>query len=396
MANGQWGTVSHSPAHGARRVIALDARRLVRRRSGIGTYCLHLARHLPRLAPEFEFHLLVDRALEQGAVPEGCRQVVLGRFIGDGTAPAKLYSPFWLNLYVPDYLRRVRAVLFHGTNFTIPLRTRCKSVVTIHDLSFLRIPRAYGRIYRRYMKLQVVFALRSAAAVLTGSNSAKQDLMRVFRVNPERVTVIHHGVAEEFFRPHPAGYLQEVRERLDLPGRYILHVGVVEVKKNLIHLIRAGVNVVRQGLADALVLAGRDGLGADEIKKFAATSAAPKEVRFLGYVPQELLPGLYALARVVVFPSLYEGFGMPILEGMASGVPVIVSGSSSLPEVAGDAAFVVEHADASGLENAMRLILTGDSLREELRMRGLARAQGFRWEVSAAKHLEVYRRVLNV
>lgn len=375
-------------------IIALDARRAVRGMSGIGNYVLQLARYLPKLAPEFRFDLLLDRPLRPDMVPDGCRQQVMGRFVGDGTPLAKFYSPFWLNLCVPKYLERNEVALFHGTNFVKPLWAKCKTVVTIHDLSFLRIPKAYGPIYRRYMKLQVQLALRTAKAIITGSNSAKRDLIEILRVHPEKITVIYNGVGDDFLKRHLESYLQQVRLKLNLPSRFILYVGVIEVKKNLIPLIEAGVNVIKKGLADALILAGRDGRGANKIKGFVRKLGLEKDVKFLGFVPQELLPGLYSLARVVVFPSLYEGFGLPVLEGMASGVPVILSGSSSLPEVAGDAGFILKEATSNEIEHALRMVLGNESLWQELRERGLKRAQGFSWRESAAKHLEVYRRVI--
>ncbi|MGQ9707849.1 MAG: glycosyltransferase family 4 protein [bacterium] len=376
--------------------VALDARRAVRRMTGIGHYVLQLAHYLPKLGPEFIFDLIVDRPIPGNFLPDGCHQQVLGSYIGDGTAAAKFYSPFWLNICVPRYLTRTKVALFHGTNFVVPVKPKCKTVVTIHDLSFLRIPYAYGPIYRRYMKMQVQLALRQAGMVITGSESAKKDLNEIFKVKPEQIVVIYHGVGEEFLQPHHEQYLQKVRMTLGLPNRYILHVGVVEKKKNLIPLIKAGVNVIKQGAADAVVFAGRDGVGADEIRRFASGFGLSEGVKFLGYVPQELLPGLYALARVVVFPSLYEGFGMPVLESMASGVPVVVSGLSSLPEVAGDAAVILKEANAEDIEAVLRLVLEDESLWRDLRERGLLRVRMFSWVESARRHIEVYRRVLEI
>ncbi len=376
--------------------IALDARRAVRRMTGIGHYVLQLARYLPQVGPDFQFELLVDRPIPSSMLPQGCQQIVLGRYIGDGTLPARLYSPFWLNLCVPRYLNQRGVALFHGTNFVIPLLGKCKMVATLHDLSFIRIPHAYGPMYKRYMKAQVKLSLKRAKAIIVGSSAAQRDLIDILKINPDRITVIYHGVGEEF-KPkeeHNESYLQKVREILGLPPRYLLHVGVVEIKKNINNLLAGSASVLRDGLTDAVVLAGRDGLGAGSIRKFATILGIEKQVQFLGYVPQELMPGLYALAQVVVFPSLYEGFGMPILESMKSGVPVIASGSSSLPEVAGDAAIVLKSADAEEIATALNLILSKKDLAQTLRDRGLKRVQEFSWLKSAAQHIAVYRQVL--
>jgi glycosyltransferase involved in cell wall biosynthesis len=181
-----------------------------------------------------------------------------------------------------------------------------------------------------------------------------------------------------------------------LPARYMLHVGVVEEKKNIDTVLEASVNALNSGLADAVLFAGRDGLGAGRIRRLASKLGLGQKARFLGFVPQELLPGLYALADLFLFPSRYEGFGLPVLEAMASGVPVISSGTSAIPEVAGDAALLLDPTDVSGLSQAITAVLSDGGLRAQLRCRGLSRSQRFSWDVAAAKHVAVYRRVLAI
>lgn len=374
--------------------VAIDARRLVRRMSGIGHYVFHLARLIPRLAPEFEVHLLLDRKAPDDMVPAGCREVVLGIYQGDGTTRAKLYSPFWLNLYVPRYLSRAKIDLFHGANFVLPKLVNCKKVVTVHDISFVRIPAAYGSIYRRYMRLQTTQSLRRADVVITGSKQALDDIVKEFKVHRERIVVIHHGISEEFHSKYDQEYLNRVRLELNLSERYILHVGVVEVKKNIDGLLQASAPLIKNRTVDAVVLAGREGLGADEIRRRVKTLGLEGGVRFLGFVPQSLLPGVYIGAEVVVFPSLYEGFGMPVLEAMACGTPVVTSNISSLPEVAGDAALLVAPDNLEELQQALVRVLSDERLRASLREKGLQRALEFTWEKAVTKHIEVYREVL--
>ncbi len=362
--------------------------------SGIGHYVFQIARWMVQLAPDFEVYLLVDRRAPEGKVPAGCRAVVLGSYLGDGTGWAKLYSPFWLNFYVPFYVARANIDLFHGANFVLPLRLPCKTVVTIHDISFIQIPHAYGRIYRRYMVLQTQRSLRSADAVIAVSEKTRDDLIKVFRTDPKRVTAIPNGIGEEFRNDYDENYLSKVRVQLALPERYILHVGVVEVKKNIGVLLQAAAPLIKRGLVDGVVLAGRDGLGADQIRGLANKLGLGSKAQFLGFVPQELLPGVYNLAKAVVFPSLYEGFGLPVLEAMACGTPVVTSNISSLPEVAGDAALLIAPNDPEELKLALERVLTDETLSASLREKGLNRVQEFTWEKTAAKHIEVYRRVL--
>jgi len=376
--------------------VALDARRAVRPATGIGHYVLELAKRMPALAPELEFQLLMDRQLPEGVLPAGCTQVVLGRFVGDFTPLARLYSPVWLNTLVPLYLRHNGIALFHGTNSVIPLLPSCRVACTVHDVSFVGLPSAYGPVYRSYMLAQVRFALRRADVVVSGSCSARRDMTEVLRADGEKVVVIHHGVGEEFRAEHDDSYLRRVRSLLKLPERYVLHVGIVEVKKGIDTLLEAGADIISAGLADAVVIAGRDGFGAREMRDLAFGLGLGDRARFLGFVSQELLPGLYALASAVVFSSRYEGFGLPVLEAMASGVPVVASESSSIPEVAGDAAVLVPPGDVGKLIEALHSVLSSAELSAELRRRGLSRAKQFTWKESAAKHVAVYRQALGL
>jgi len=374
--------------------LAIDARRLVRRMSGIGHYVFQIARWVARLAPDFEVNLLLDRAPSKEAIPPGCNAVVLGSYLGDGTPLAKLYSPFWLNRYVPFYCNRARVDLFHGANFVLPFRLNCKKVATVHDISFIRIPYAYGPIYRRYMVMQTKRSLDTADAVIAISEKTREDLITAFRVKPEQITAIPIGIGDAFRNDYDHNYLIKVRAQLALPERYILHVGVVEVKKNIGLLLQAAAPLIKNGLVDGVVLAGRDGLGADEIRRLAKELGLANQAHFLGFVPQELLPGVYIMAKVVVFPSLYEGFGLPVLEAMACGTPVITSNISSLPEVAGDAALLVSPNNPEELRQALERVLKDEGLCAALRVKGLKRVREFTWEKIAAKHIEVYRRVL--
>jgi len=372
----------------------VDARRAVRPMTGIGHYVLELAKRMPMLAPDLDFQLLVDRPLAEGVLPAGCTQVVLGRFEADSAHCVRFYSPLWLNTHVPWYLKQNGVALFHGTNSVIPLWPPCKAVCSVHDVSFIELPDAYGPVYRYYMQAQVRHALRRSDVVVTGSHSARKDVTELSPICDGKVVVIHHGVGDEFHGNYESGYLRSVRSRFTLPDRYILHVGLVEVKKGIDTLLRAGATVIEAGFADAIVLAGRDGFGAREIRDLASGLGLGERARFLGFVPQESLPGLYCQASAVAFPSRYEGFGLPVLEAMASGVPVVAADCSSIPEVAGDAAVLFPPGDAVRLTAALRNVLSDSEFRVELTRRGLSRARQFTWAESAARHVAVYRRVL--
>jgi len=377
-----------------RRKIAFDGRRLsARMLGGVSYYVDHLASRLPSLAPEFEFLLLTDRPL--GNVPDGCRQVVLGHAFPDGGARAKAYSPFWMNFHVARFLKREGVCLFHGTNYAMPATGNCRYVATIHDVAFMRVPRTFSPIHREYLRSQVALSVRRADHIVVVSESVRNDLVQLAGVGLDRMTVIHSGVDERYSVCTDQSYLAGVRGRLGLPKRYVLHVGVIEAKKNVETLLKASAPLVREGVVDGIVLAGRDGRGAGRVRELASVLGLGEKAHFLGYVPRASMGALYCLARVLVFPSWFEGFGLPILEAMACGTPVIASNSSSLPEVAGGAAILFPPDSADALEDALRRVLSDQRLRAELTKQGLARVAEFSWAASAVHHLELYRQVLS-
>ena len=379
--------------------VALDARRLNGQRRGIGRYVHELAKHLPAQAPDIEFLLFVDRPLEAESIPAGCREILVGRpFTTDSQSVSGLWpkvrSYHWMNYLVPRVLDREHADLFHATNLAFPARARCPSVVTVHDLIYARAPGAFEPLYERYMKLAVPSAVRRARHVITDSNTTRDDMVRLVGADSSRISVVHLGVGHEYRVATDMVELEQAREQLRLPRRFVLHVGAIERRKKLDTLLAAAAPLLRANLVDEIVLAGEEGHGAGDVRRAAVELGISESVRYLNYVAQELLPSLYGLADVLSFAPVYEGFGMPVLEAMACGTPVVTSSVSSLPEVAGDAALMVSPGDVEGLREALSRVLTDTQLRDDLRQRGLARARKFSWESTAAGHLAVYRRVL--
>jgi glycosyltransferase involved in cell wall biosynthesis len=235
---------------------------------------------------------------------------------------------------------------------------------------------------------------RQSDHLIADSQATKDDIVESLDIESNSVSVVHLGVGDEFRGAFGQDYLNEVKARLALPGRFVLHVGAIERRKKLETLLEACAQLLQRGLLDAVVLAGEDGYGAGRVRRTAAKLGIEKCVLCPGYVDQRLLPGLYTLARVVSLASAYEGFGMPVVEAMACGTPVVTSNVSSLPEVAGDAAVTVPPGDGNALARAIESLLTDSDLRREMLARGWARAASFRWAATAAKHVEVYRRVL--
>jgi glycosyltransferase involved in cell wall biosynthesis len=233
---------------------------------------------------------------------------------------------------------------------------------------------------------------QQADLVITPSEATKADVVRHLQINPERIAVIPWGCEERF---QPTGDLEHfamVQQRHRLPARYLLFVGTLEPRKNLTTLLYAYamLRAERRGEDLKLVVAGRMGWLYDDVFTTVKTLALTEEVIFTGFVGDEDLPDLYRGASMFIFPSLYEGFGLPILEAMASGVPVVTSDRASMPEVAGDAAILVDPHDPRAIAEAMAQVLAEDRLREALAQKGLERARRFTWDAVAQKTLELY------
>jgi len=365
--------------------IAIDARKL--HDFGIGTYIRNLLRQLARLDRDTEFTLLCapeDRA-SLASLGENFRPVV-------ETAPSYSVSE---QLKVPIAVGRAGVTLFHAPHYVLPPLVACRSVVTIHDCIHLMFPQYLpNRLAYGYARSSIALAARRATRVLTVSESSKRDILRYVDIPPEKIDVIYNAYDERFGVEPREEEVVRLRERYQLTDEFVLYAGNVKPHKNLERLIEA-FNLVRKRGLDHLKLV----LIGDEISKYASLRRAVhrhqlhKYVRFIGYLPEETLAVMYRLAGVFVFPSLYEGFGLPPLEAMASGTPVVTSNLSSLPEVAGDAALLVDPYDAAAIADGIHAVLTNERLRASLRRKGLARASEFSWEASVRRVREIYAEV---
>jgi glycosyltransferase involved in cell wall biosynthesis len=293
--------------------------------------------------------------------------------------------------------------LIHGLAFAAPLASSCPTVVTVHDLSFLRYPGAFRPFNRRYLSLITKASTRRAARVIAVSACTRQDVITLCGVPKEKVVVVPNGVTPEFNPADPAE-VSAFRQRRRLPDRYILFVGTLEPRKNLVRLLEAYARLRAQERSDQaiggaptvppLVIAGARGWFYQEIFARVAALELTDQVIFPGFVPADELPWWYRGAELFVYPSLFEGFGLPVLEAMACGTPTITSLASSLPEVAGDGAILIDPEDVEQLAEAMHRVLTTPSLAGQLRASGLRQASRFPWKQTAAATREVYRSVL--
>jgi glycosyltransferase involved in cell wall biosynthesis len=304
----------------------------------------------------------------------------------------------WTHLDLPLRLWKRGLDLLHSPAFIAPVKAPCPVVITVHDITYLLYPSHFAPRWVRYMKSLMPATIRSAAAIICGSEHSKRDLVSAYKLSPAKVYVVPYGVDHQRFHPGAAldiGWANQVGIR----EKYVLHVGGFYERKNIPALLRAVADLRSAGKWGnrQLILAGAEApgiMGGNEIRQAITDLHLSASVVLPGWVPDEHLPGLYAQATLVVMPSIYEGFGFPILEGMAAGTPVVASNTSSLPEVAGDAAILISPNDTRGLADAIGEVLANSSLAAELRAKGLQRARQFTWERTAAETVDVYRTVL--
>jgi glycosyltransferase involved in cell wall biosynthesis len=365
--------------------IGIDARKL--HDFGIGTFIRNLLRQLARLDSQTEFVILC-RPEDRDAL------AVIGENFRPVAETSGNYS-ISEQLKIPWALKREGVTLFHAPHYVLPPLVQCRSVVTIHDCIHLMFPQYLPqRGAFTYAKWSIRQAARHSTRVMTVSESSKRDILRFVDTEPGKIDVIYNAYDERFAIEPREDDVVRVRERYQLHDEFVLYAGNVKPHKNLERLIDAFHIVRNRGLDHLkLVLIG------DDISKYTALRRAVhkhqlhKYVRFLGYLPEETLAVMYRLAGVFVFPSLYEGFGLPPLEAMASGTPVVTSNVSSLPEVAGDAAVLVDPYDPRAIADGIYSVLTDEKLRRGMVHKGIARAGMFSWEQSVRRIRAIYREV---
>jgi glycosyltransferase involved in cell wall biosynthesis len=373
--------------------IAIDYTPAIHQRAGIGRYTRGLVQALTRLDAENRYTLLALGQSGAHFVPTALPTNFSIRFapISDRWATVLWYR---LNLPLPVELFSGRADLFHGPSFTLP-PSFAPSLLTVHDLSFLRYPQGAHPALLAWLTKAVPRSLHRARHVLADSESTRADLIELMQVPPDQITVIGAGVDERFKPVDEPETLARVRSHYQLPDRFVLSISTLEPRKNFTGLIAAFNLMAISSVPDLhLVIAGGKGWLYDDI--FAAAEASPlrERIHFAGYVADEDLPALYNLAALFAFPSHYEGFGIPVLEAMACGTPVVCADNSSLPEIAGDAALLVEATDTEALADAMHQLSIDTSVREKLIRRGYEQAGRFTWEQAARRLVKVYHNMV--
>ena len=367
--------------------ICIDIQAAVSQRAGVGRYTQQLVEHLGPLAGDDGLALFYFDFRRQGlpfAVPAADPRAVRW-------CPGRLIQQAWKRLHWPPFdWFAGPADVYHFPNFAIPPLTRGKRVVTIHDMSFLRFPEFAEPRNLRYLSRVIHRTAREADAIITDSAFSASEIRALLGVAPDRIHAIHLGVDPRCAPAAPAA-VAALRGRLGLERPYLLTVGTVEPRKNLPLLIEA---FERMAAFDGdLVMAGMPGWKYAPILERMRTSARAARIRYLQYVPDDALPALYTGAEIFLLASHYEGFGLPPLEAMACGTPVVSSTGGSLPEVLGDAAVLIDGCDAAHWAQSIGRVLADAGQRRDLSARGRRQAARYGWQETARKTWEVYRSV---
>ena len=360
--------------------------------TGVTRYINGLMRALPRVDLPHQYTLLVNHRVPESLLPLASnveRRVT--RFPINGTKTRILWEQFVQPIEVA--FRGFDVI--HHTDRSMPwLPTGIPSVSTIHDISYASFPETYTRGKVIYNEITARIAAARADQIITASESTKREVMRYLKVQEEKIRVVYDAVDNSFQPISATEVLEEARQRLGLPDRVILYVGSFNPRKNLVTLIRAYAELKRTtDLPHKLVLVGPREWKSAPVFQTIRDLGLESEISLLGLIPDLELVHLYNLADLFVFPSLHEGFGFPPLEALACGTPVVCSNSGSLPEVVGEAAIMVEPRDVEGLARAMERVLADPGLAQQLRGKGLERAQLFSWEKTARETLKVYEEV---
>ncbi|MDI9549666.1 MAG: glycosyltransferase family 1 protein [Chloroflexota bacterium] len=387
----------------SRLAVVMDIGPAVHQRAGLSRYTVNLAgallanhRDSVDLAVLYNSHSGNAPPLELAAAPAYPLQ--MGRYTWRLSALASQVFQFpylpvnsRLAAFTQSAATTPSRAIYHATEHLLP-NVAAPTVLTVHDLIFRRYPRHHTLTNRAFLNLAVPLFARRADAIIAVSRHTKRDLLELYGLPDEKVHVIYEGI-DESFKPAPQSEQHRVHMQYSPDAPYLLMVGTLEPRKNHAAAFRALAALRQAGYPHRLLIAGGDGWLFSPVRQLPATLGLDNQVSFLGYVSHADLLALYSAADCFLAPSLYEGFGFPVLEAMACGAPVVCSDASSLPEIAGDAALIVSPHDDAGLVNAIRLIIDQPQFAARLRELGQARAATFRWDHCAAETVDVYRHV---
>lgn len=384
--------------------IVIDASRAVNEKAGISRYTFQVIKNLLLADRENTYNLFYTFMHDEDGLPIG-RQSQKQKIIAEleslnprvksmifripGAWKEKLWG--WQKLNLLDLVLGKQDILFAPSFFEIHLASRIPAVVTIHDLTMFKFPEQRGKTLSQYLASRTLKACQKAQKILSVSENTKKDLIEILKIKPEKIIVTPLACAEEFSLAVNADEIKKIKTKYNLAKKIILSVGTLEPRKNMVRLISAYAELpkILQKKYD-LVIAGGAGWNNSDILTMVQALGLQEKVKFLGFVPDADLNLLYHTTEIFVYPAIYEGFGLPVLEAITAGAPVITSNTSSLPEVGGKAVLYVDPLDVSDIVLKIKNLLENPRLRTNLIKKGKIQAQKFSWEKTVRKTLGVF------
>ncbi|RYY56634.1 MAG: glycosyltransferase family 1 protein [Chitinophagaceae bacterium] len=382
--------------------IGFDAKRAYHNHTGLGYYSRTLVELLARYYPEHRYFLFNPKPRSAYSFdPVKFREVNPSGF------PATLFRSAWRSSWVTADLKKLGIDLYHGLSHEIPVgisNTRIRSVVTIHDLIHERYPKQYKAVDRRIYTGKYKYACRHADHIIAISEQTKRDLMEFYKVPPEKITVCYQSASPLYGETVSKEIKSRVRTKYNLPNEFFLSVGTINERKNLLNVCKA-MYLLRDEVKVPLVVIGKgSGSYYTSVKDFILQHDLEDRIIFLSEDPEaktdsswlvtEDMPGIYQQAIAMLYPSYFEGFGVPVIEALSSQLPVITSNVSCLPEVGGDAAYYVNPASSMEIADGMKQVYTDENLRQGMKIKGVVHALGFTPERYAASVMDVYQSIL--
>lgn len=370
--------------------VAFDGRVINGRKSGVGVYAESLLDALMGIDLESFYNIVSHHKFD-------FRSKNFSSVTTKVSIESHPVGDIWEQFYLPSFLKDKKIDIMHSPTFHIPfLSGGFKKVVTIHDLVSFRSPRTQPMQFALYSRLMIRLAVNSVHGIIVPSRTVKSELIGLLNVRPELLHVIPEA-PREIFMPAKEAAKAAAKKKYALPDKFILSVGSIEPRKNISSLIKAFSELRSRGEIDhSLVICGAKGWlnEYERILKMIGDSGVRDAVIFTDYVPDEDLPAIYSLADLFVYPSLYEGFGLPPIEASACGCPVIASNCSAIPEVVGDAGVLIDPLDINGLARAILNVIKDGSMRGRLKELGFKRARQFSWERTARETLDIYKGIV--
>lgn len=382
--------------------VALELQPCLKNRSGIGIYTYELSKRLQD-CNDIELTGDIFNFLNRNDLVKDLEGLSLQKEICK-LFPYGVYRRIWHHIPLAyDQLFKREADITHFFNFIVPPRIKGKVINTVHDLTFELYPETMDERNLKRIKQDIGYSIERSERIVTISESTKKDMVEILKIDPSRIEIIYPGVNYELFNLSYKGNIKEdikesIKKKYQLPDDYLLYMGTLEPRKNIPIIIEAFARLKRESDSKVkevkLVLAGKKGWLFEDIFNKVQQLGLEADVIFTDYVAEEDKAIIYSEAKAFVFPSLYEGFGMPVVEAMAAGVPVITSNVSSLPEVAGDAAILVNPQDSVTISEALYRLLADQEYHNQLVIKGLEQAKKFNWNRSAQQLKEIYYQVL--